>query len=69
MRSQFELEMDALANGWLFRTKPAIKECPYCRKSFHPAWRQPKPDQIYGHWQKFCSRLCRKLWNEEARDE
>lgn len=61
--------MDLLADWRLFDTKPRMAECPYCGSTFKPEWYAPTKDRLWGHYRRFCSRVCKKLWNEEKRDE
>lgn len=68
MASQFEIQRSMLANGRMFAMERKTAECPYCGSTFNPAFYAPTADQTWGHWQRFCSSLCRKLWNEEQRD-
>jgi len=67
MKSRWQLDTDYLADCSLFSTEPVMRECPYCRETFKPRWNPPTPNQTFGHWQRFCSRTCWKLWNEEHR--
>ncbi len=69
MNGQFQLEINALRDGNLFATEPKISECPYCGSTFRPVWYGPTKDQFWGHYQRFCSQVCKKFWNEEKRDE
>ncbi len=68
MTSQFEVQRSMLANGRMFAMERKTAECPYCGCTFKPAFVPPTEDQTWGHWRRFCSRLCRKLWNEEQRE-
>ena len=69
MIAQFVIEMDALANFHLLDTGRKTADCPYCGKTFHPAFYEPTPDQTFGYWQLYCSLLCRRLHTEENREE
>jgi hypothetical protein len=57
-----------LGEAILFQKTSAWKECPYCRSSFKARWFKPTKDQMYGHWQRYCSALCWKLATEEKKE-
>ncbi len=69
MNGQFQIEMDVLAGWHHFTTKPMTAECPYCGSTFRPVWCPPTKDEFWGHYRRFCSRVCKKFWDEEKRDE
>jgi hypothetical protein len=48
--------------------KRKTSECPYCGSTFEPAFHAPTKDQTWGHWEVFCSQVCRKFWAEEKRE-
>jgi len=69
MRSQWQAEMDQLADRMMFQTEPVKMECPVCGETFKPRWYEPKDGKMYGSWQVCCSKLCRKVYNEERREQ
>lgn len=69
MSGQFDREMGMLADYWLFKVGPEVAECKYCCREFRPRLVPPTKDQTFGHYQKFCSALCYRLWREEQREE
>lgn len=68
MKSVWQWDADLLAEHDLFSVQPVTRKCPYCGNTYRPAWTKPTPDQTFGRWQQYCSRVCRKLWNEEHKE-
>jgi hypothetical protein len=68
MSSVFEVQRKMLVNGRMFATKRKTSECPYCGSTFEPAFHAPTKDQTWGHWEVFCSQVCRRFWAEEKRE-
>jgi len=49
------------------RLKGATIICPYCGNSFRPMI-YIKEDEVYNDYQRFCSRVCKKLWGIEQEE-
>lgn len=65
MSCRWEIDMAVLRTCSLFSPERKTAECPFCRNTFHPRFFRPTPDQTFGHWQRFCSGTCKRLFNQE----
>lgn len=43
-------------------------ECDFCRSDFLPRWYPVPGDPALYRRQRFCTELCRKLWQEERKE-